>query len=105
MLPSAKDHKKVYEGETGENTGGMGSYSPNLMALPYLKDIEEELVKPFIKGLKAEGIDYRGVLFAGLMINSDGIKVLEFNTRFGDPETEVILERIDSSLLLSLIHI
>lgn len=103
MLPSAKDHKKVYEGETGENTGGMGSYSPNLMALPYLKDIEEELVKPFIKGLKAEGIDYRGVLFAGLMINSDGIKVLEFNTRFGDPETEVILERIDSSLLDALI--
>lgn len=98
-LPTARDYKKIYDGESGPNTGGMGSYSPNFEADAYLKEINEEILIPIHKGLKKEHIDYRGVLFIGLMITDDGVNVLEFNVRFGDPETQSILEKIDNDLL------
>ena len=98
-MVSAKDHKQVYDNNLGPNTGGMGTVSPN----PFLQDnmdkvFQEEVLDPFIKGLEAEGIDYRGVIFIGLMIENNHAKVLEFNVRFGDPETQVILLRLDSDL-------
>lgn len=99
MLPTSKDHKNIFDGDNGLNTGGMGTYSPNLMALPYLKDIEESILKAFLAGIQKDKMDFRGVIFIGLMIGSKGIKVLEFNTRFGDPETQSILNRLDCDLL------
>ena len=98
-MVSAKDHKQVYDNNLGPNTGGMGTVSPN----PFLQDnmdkvFQEEVLDPFMKGLEAEGIDYRGVIFIGLMIENNHAKVLEFNVRFGDPETQVILLRLDSDL-------
>ena len=98
-LPTSKDHKKVFEEETGLNTGGMGTYAPNLEGQVYEDIIKKEILDKVIDGFKKENIDYRGVLFIGLMMTDDGVKVLEFNTRFGDPETQVILELIDNDLL------
>lgn len=105
ILPSARDHKKIFEGEQGLNTGGMGTYSPNIEAEIYNEEIEEVLIKPFLRGLKEENIDFKGVLFAGIMISGNDIKVLEFNTRFGDPETEVIVNRFKSKLIDALIMV
>lgn len=99
MLPTSKDHKNIFDKDQGLNTGGMGTYSPNIQARPYLADLEEEILNPFLKGIQADKMDFRGVIFIGLMITADGIKVLEFNTRFGDPETQSILNRLDSDLL------
>ncbi|MDO5018102.1 MAG: phosphoribosylformylglycinamidine synthase [Lagierella massiliensis] len=99
ILPTSKDHKKVNENEKGPNTGGMGTYAPNLEAESFMPRIKEEIVNKVLKGLKEENIDYRGALFIGLMINQEGIYVLEFNTRFGDPETQVILPLIENDLL------
>ncbi len=98
-MVSAKDHKQVYNGNKGPNTGGMGTVSPN----PFLPEDMDEVFKrdildPFMAGLKADGIDYRGVVFIGLMIENHQAKVLEFNVRFGDPETQSILLRLDSDL-------
>lgn len=98
-MVSAKDHKQVYEGNTGPNTGGMGTVSPN----PFLPEGMDEIFKtkildPFMAGLKKDNMDYRGVLFIGLMIEDNKPKVLEFNVRFGDPETQSILLRLDSDL-------
>ncbi|MDO5037147.1 MAG: phosphoribosylformylglycinamidine synthase [Tissierellia bacterium] len=98
-LASVKDHKEVYEGDRGPNTGGMGTYSPNLQALPYMEEIDRDILKPFLKGLQADGLDFRGLIFIGLMIGDQGIYVLEFNTRFGDPETQSLLQRLDTDLL------
>lgn len=98
-LPTARDYKKISDGEVGLNTGGMGAYSPNFEADIYLDKIKKEVLDPILKGLKEEKIDYRGTLFIGLMINEDEINVLEFNVRFGDPETQAILEKIDNDLL------
>lgn len=97
-LPTAKDHKKIFDKEEGPNTGGMGTYAPNQEADSFLKDIEPELEK-IVKGFRQEGMDYRGVLFIGFMITDDGPYVLEFNVRFGDPETQVVLELVDNDLL------
>ena len=99
MLPS-QDYKQVYEGDNGPNTGGMGAYAP----VPFLKEkdtneIYDNLLIPILKGLKAEGIDYKGVLYAGLMITGEGTKVLEFNCRFGDPETQPLLYLLKSDLV------
>ncbi len=99
-MVSVKDHKQIYEGNTGPNTGGMGTVSPN----PFLKQedealFNEDIIEPIMKGLLAENIDYRGVLFIGLMIKDGKAKVLEFNVRFGDPETQAIMLRLDSDLL------
>ena len=99
-MVSAKDHKQIFDGNHGPNTGGMGTVSPN----PFMPEgmdekIEETILKPFMAGLKADNLDYRGVVFIGLMIENNEAKVLEFNVRFGDPETQSILLRLDSDLL------
>ncbi|WP_138160360.1 phosphoribosylformylglycinamidine synthase [Peptoniphilus catoniae] len=98
-LPTSRDHKKIFTGELGPNTGGMGTFSPNIEAEPFLERIRKEILDPVLQGLKSEGIDYRGTLFIGLMIGDKDIDVLEFNVRFGDPETQVILENIENDLL------
>lgn len=98
-LPTSRDHKRAYTGEIGPNTGGMGTYAPNLMAESFMPRIKEEILNPILKGLQKENMDYRGALFIGLMITDEKIEVLEFNVRFGDPETQVILELIDNDLL------
>jgi len=99
LLPSAQDHKRVGEGDTGLNTGGMGAYAPAPRATAkLLQEVEETILRPTLEGLRAKGIDYRGVLYAGLMLTKEGPKVLEYNCRFGDPETEVLLPLLDSPL-------
>ncbi|MBU63386.1 MAG: phosphoribosylamine--glycine ligase [Opitutae bacterium] len=99
-LPMSQDHKKAGEGDTGLNTGGMGAYAPTpLVTREMLSDYETNIVRPTLAGLKADGIDFRGTLYIGLMLTQDGPKVLEFNVRFGDPETQVILPLIDEDLV------
>ena len=99
FLPSAQDHKRVGEGDTGLNTGGMGAYAPAPRATSQLlAEVEEKIFRPTLAGLAAEGIEYRGVLYAGLMLTKEGPKVLEYNCRFGDPETEVLLPLLRSPL-------
>ena len=101
LFPSAQDHKRALDGDRGLNTGGMGTFSPASKVLPPALEqrVRTEVLDRFIAGLKADGLDYRGMLFPGLMITRDGIKVLEFNCRFGDPETQVLLTRLDGDLL------
>lgn len=98
-MVSAKDHKQIYDNNKGPNTGGMGSVSPN----PFLpagmdEKFRTEIMDPFVKGLQEDGLDFRGVIFIGLMIENGEPKVLEFNVRFGDPETQAVLMRLDSDL-------
>jgi phosphoribosylamine--glycine ligase len=100
LLPSSQDHKRVGEGDTGLNTGGMGAYAPAPVVTPeILAQVEREVFVPLLKAFKEEGIDYRGVLYGGLMLTAAGPKVLEFNCRFGDPETEVLLPLLETPLL------
>ncbi|MCK9265695.1 phosphoribosylamine--glycine ligase [bacterium] len=99
MVP-ARDYKRVFDGNQGPNTGGMGCFSSDsLINEPLEEEIKNSLVIPTIEGLKQENIDYRGVLYFGLMLTEKGLYVLEYNVRFGDPETQVILPRMDSSLM------
>jgi phosphoribosylamine--glycine ligase len=99
-LPSAQDHKRVGDGDTGPNTGGMGAYSPaHLMTPPLARKIESTIIKPAIDGMAAEGCPFEGVLFAGIMVVRGVPKLLEFNTRFGDPECETLMMRLDGDLL------
>jgi phosphoribosylamine--glycine ligase len=99
-MESAQDYKRVFDGDEGPNTGGMGSYSPSLLIDETLEDeIRERILAPTYEGFKADGLDFRGVLFIGLMLTEDGPKVIEFNNRFGDPETQAILPRLQSDLL------
>ncbi len=99
-LASAQDHKRVFDNDEGPNTGGMGAYSPAPVVTPELmREIEERVLRPCVDGMAKEGAAYRGVLYAGLMITADGPKVIEFNCRFGDPETQVVLPRMKSDLL------
>jgi phosphoribosylamine--glycine ligase len=97
---SAQDHKRVGEGDTGPNTGGMGTYSPAPVMTDLLhKQIMEEAILPTVAAMKSEGCPYQGVLFAGFMVTDEGAKLLEFNVRFGDPETQVLMMRLKSDLL------
>lgn len=100
LMPCAQDHKRLLDDDLGPNTGGMGTYAPApILDDIQLKEIEHRILQPAIDGLRAMGNPYVGVLYAGLMLTSQGIRVLEFNARFGDPETQVILPLLDSDLL------
>ncbi|MFI5337625.1 MAG: phosphoribosylamine--glycine ligase [Opitutales bacterium] len=103
ILPTSQDHKRIGDGDTGPNTGGMGTYSPAEVVTPALLDrIEREIVRPSVDAIAAEGIEFRGTLFIGIMLTPGGPSVLEYNTRFGDPETQVVLPRIMSDVLALL---
>jgi len=94
IMPSSQDHKSIFDGDKGPNTGGMGAYSPAHMITPQMmQQIEDKIVKP------NEEIDYHGVLYIGLIITADGPKVLEYNVRFGDPETQVVVPRIKNDIV------
>lgn len=98
-LVAAQDHKRIYDNDKGPNTGGMGAYAPAPLMNPQsLKKVNDEILVPTINGMKNEGIPFKGVLYAGLIINGDSIRVLEFNARFGDPEIQVILPLLNEKL-------
>jgi phosphoribosylamine--glycine ligase len=100
MLASARDHKRAFDGDAGPNTGGMGAFSPaNNFDAEMQEQFEREVMRPLLEGLREDGVTFRGLLFPGLMMTADGPRVLEFNCRFGDPETQVILPRLKSDLL------
>lgn len=100
ILPTSQDHKRVGDGDTGPNTGGMGTYSPaEVVTAALLKRIEDEIVMPSVEAIATEEIDFKGILFIGIMLTPDGPQVLEYNTRFGDPETQVVLPRIENDVL------
>lgn len=100
IIPTAQDHKRLLDGDHGPNTGGMGAFSPSPLATPELMArIETEIIRPTMAGAAAEGMPYRGVLYAGLMLTEEGPKVIEFNCRFGDPEAQAILPLLESDLL------
>jgi phosphoribosylamine---glycine ligase len=102
-LEPARDHKRLLDGDGGPNTGGMGAYSPvPFVDAPMQARIVREVLEPTIRALRSEGIEYRGVLYAGLMLTDDGPKVLEFNCRFGDPETQAVLPRLHAGLAETL---
>jgi phosphoribosylamine--glycine ligase len=99
-MVSSQDHKKIFNKDKGPNTGGMGAYSP----VPFYNDLSgkivlQKILKPTIEGLRTEGREYKGVLYAGLILTKEGPKVLEFNARFGDPETQVVLPRLETDLI------
>lgn len=99
-MESARDYKNIYDGNTGPNTGGMGTYSPNELFDAALEQrVYNEILEPILAGMQQEGLDYRGVLFVGLMIEKAEPKVLEFNVRFGDPETQSVLMRLETDLV------
>ncbi|WP_172355178.1 phosphoribosylamine--glycine ligase [Lactococcus insecticola] len=103
MMPTAQDHKRAFDGDKGPNTGGMGAYSP----VPHLPEsvvttAVETIIKPVVNGMIAENRPYTGILYAGLILTADGPKVIEFNARFGDPETQVILPRLTSDFALNM---
>ncbi|MEI9864866.1 MAG: phosphoribosylamine--glycine ligase [Limisphaerales bacterium] len=100
IFPTSQDHKRALDGDLGLNTGGMGTYSPT----PFLNDAQlaetaRQVLEPFMRGCVAEGIDYRGLLYPGVMLTKNGPKILEFNARFGDPETQVYLTRLENDLV------
>src|SRR5213079_1410899 len=99
MLASARDHKRTFDGDAGPNTGGMGAFSPaNNFGAEAQASFEGAVMRPLLDGLRESGVTFRGLLFPGLMITADGPRVLEFNCRFGDPETQAILPRLKSDL-------
>lgn len=103
-LIAAQDHKAVGEGDKGPNTGGMGAYSPAEIVTDAVVDtVMADILEPTMRGMAAEGCPFQGVLFAGLMIGAGGVKLLEFNIRFGDPECQVLMARLDSDLLAALV--
>ena len=103
-LGSAQDHKAIFDGDRGPNTGGMGAYSPVPQFGPELEArIMREIVSPTLAAMNARGTPFRGILFAGLMIDGDQISVIEFNVRFGDPECEALMMRFDGDLAATLL--
>ena len=99
-LASSQDHKRAWDGDQGPNTGGMGAYSPAPVVTPELaRVIDKTILQPFLKGVQEDHLDFRGIIYAGLMITKEGPKLLEFNVRFGDPETQAVLMRLDSDLV------
>ncbi len=103
-LASAQDHKRVGNGDTGPNTGGMGAYSPAPVMTPEMTTrVMDEIITPTVVGMQSRGTPFKGVLFAGLMITASGPKLIEYNTRFGDPETQVLMPRLKSDLLAALL--
>src|SRR5688500_15407640 len=99
-LPPSADHKRLLDGDRGPNTGGMGVFAPTPTAAPeVLARVRREIVEPTLRGLKEDGLDYRGLLYIGLMLTSDGPKVIEYNSRFGDPETQAVLPLLKGDLL------
>jgi len=98
-LVAAQDHKRIFDGDKGPNTGGMGAYAPAPVATPErMEFIKNNVLQPVVDGMRKEGILFKGILYAGVMIDGDNIKVLEFNARFGDPETQVILPLLEGKL-------
>ncbi len=103
-LVSAQDHKRVFDGDKGPNTGGMGAYSPAPVMTPEMSTrVMDEIVMPTVRAMKAMGAPYKGVLFAGLMITKDGPQLIEYNVRFGDPECQVLMLRLMSDLVPALV--
>ena len=103
ILPTSQDHKRIGDGDTGPNTGGMGTYSPASIVTPdLLARIDREIVRPSVEAIASEGIDFRGTLFIGIMLTPTGPSVIEYNARFGDPETQVVLPRLETDLLALL---
>lgn len=103
ILPTSQDHKRIGDGDTGPNTGGMGTYSPAEVVTPeLLVRIENEIVRPSVNAIANEGLDYCGTLFVGIMLTPAGPSVIEYNARFGDPETQVVLPRLATDLLALL---
>src|SRR6185437_5521692 len=99
-LASAQDHKRVSDGDKGPNTGGMGAYSPAPVMTPEMDArVMDEIILPTVRAMKAMGAPYKGVLFAGLMITEEGPQLIEYNVRFGDPETQVLMLRLMSDLV------
>jgi len=100
IFPTSQDHKRALDGDLGLNTGGMGTYSPTpFLTDAQLADTARKILEPFLRGCMAEGIDYRGILYPGVMLTKSGPKILEFNARFGDPETQVYLTRLENDLV------
>jgi phosphoribosylamine---glycine ligase len=100
LMPPTRDHKRIFENDRGANTGGMGTITDaNLLAPEQTEKIIAEVIKPTLKGCEAEGFPFRGILFLGLMLTESGVKVLEYNVRFGDPETQSILVRLETDLV------
>jgi phosphoribosylamine--glycine ligase len=103
-LTTAQDHKRAFDGDTGPNTGGMGAYSPApVMTREIYEQTLAQVIEPTVRGLAARGTPYQGVLYAGLMLTADGPKLVEYNARFGDPETQVMMMRLQSDLLALLL--
>ena len=103
-LASAQDHKRVGDGDTGPNTGGMGAYSPAPVVTDAMATrIMDEIIMPTVRAMKEEGCPYKGVLYAGLMIDDQGPKLIEYNARFGDPECQALMVRLRSDILPALI--
>jgi phosphoribosylamine--glycine ligase len=100
LFPTAQDHKQLYDGNQGPNTGGMGTFSPShRLDAALLQEIREKILDPFMRGIQKDHLRFRGLIFPGLMLTKDGPRVLEFNCRFGDPETQVILPRLKSDIV------
>lgn len=105
-LASSQDHKRVFDQDKGPNTGGMGAYSPAPIVTPQIfEEIMQKVIYRTINGLKKEGIEYKGMLYAGIMLTKKGPQVLEFNVRFGDPETQAILPRLKSDLCAAMLAV
>ena len=99
-MASCQDHKRAFDGDQGPNTGGMGAFSPSMSFTDeMLKEAEEKILQPVIDAMQEEGRPFSGILYCGLIITDEGLKVLEFNARFGDPEAQVILPRLKSNFL------